>query len=259
MIDYEQNDSQQPKRTRLDKLEVARTAVLFGLGLYFVVIIVTGSLSNYINIRFSWLSYVAAVIFLALGAVAAYDLLRGRRQTTYADLIPMESHYRLSWSVILIVAVPLVLGTLLPSQPLGASAIDGGIATDAVGATNSGTFNLPPLERNILDWLRAFNRSETAAAFDGLPVDVIGFVYREPDFGTTQFMVARFSISCCVADATALGIPVEWPDAPDLRDGVWVRVQGTLQAGEFDGVTLPIIRADDISIVDQPEHPYLYS
>ena len=50
--------------------EWLKTALLLGLGLYFVYIIITGNLTNYINIRFSWLSYVAAIIFLMLGFAA---------------------------------------------------------------------------------------------------------------------------------------------------------------------------------------------
>lgn len=235
-----------------------RTFLLLGLAVYFILLIVTGSLTNYINIRFSWLSYVAAALFTVLGSISAYDLLR-KREEHHHEHDHEHDHAQLSWPVLAIVAVPLILGTLLPSQPLGASAVGGNISTSAIGGESATTLKRNPLDRNILDWLREFNQSATPAAFDGQPVDLTGFVYREPGFGETQFMIARFSISCCVADAFALGIPVDWAEGESLADGEWVRIQGSLLAGDFDGQNMPIIRADSVEIVPQPEHPYLYS
>ncbi len=102
--------------------------------------------------------------------------------------------------------MPLVLGTLIPSQPFGAQAVSGSISTSSVALGDTQTFNVAPEQRNVLDWLRAFNQGDSST-FDGQPADVIGFVYTEPSFDTNQFMVARFAISCCVADATAIGCP----------------------------------------------------
>ena len=47
--------------------ERLKAIVLLGLGLYFVYIIISGSLAHYVNLRFGWLSYVAAALFLLLG------------------------------------------------------------------------------------------------------------------------------------------------------------------------------------------------
>jgi putative membrane protein len=96
------------------------------------------------------------------------------------------------------------------------------------------------------------------SSFNGKQADVIGFVYREPTFGDKQFMVARFTISCCVADAGAIGVPVEWDAAQDFPADTWVRVQGTWEVGEFRGDTVPILQPLTIEKIDQPEHPYLY-
>jgi len=86
---------------------------------------------------------------------------------------------------------------------------------------------------------------------------VIGFVYTEPSFDKNEFMVARFSITCCVADATALGLPVYW-DKPALTQGQWIEVKGTFNQGTFKGTQMPILQADTIDPVTQPAHPYLY-
>ena len=55
-----------------------KTAILLGLGLYFIYNLLSGNLTNYINARFAWLSWVAAPLFLLLGALSAYSLLTRR-------------------------------------------------------------------------------------------------------------------------------------------------------------------------------------
>src|SRR5437762_216000 len=49
-----------------------RSALFFGTGAYFLSLWFTGNLGYYINARFAWLSLIAAVVFLLLGASCAY-------------------------------------------------------------------------------------------------------------------------------------------------------------------------------------------
>ncbi|MCA9907298.1 MAG: TIGR03943 family protein [Anaerolineae bacterium] len=235
-----------------------KTALLLGLGGYFSWIIVTGNFANYINLRFAWLSYVAAAIFLLLGVWSLYGVLRDTGHDHHHDH-DHEHEHGVSWGMLAIIAVPLVIGTLIPSQPLGVEAISGSIAiTNAAAVANVTNFTIDPLERNVLDWLRVFNSVNDYAEINGEPADLIGFVYREATFADDQFMVARYSISCCVADASAMGIPVTWPDTAVLEQGQWVRVQGAFQVASFRDDELPILQAQTVELVEQPEHPYLY-
>ncbi|MBK8020222.1 MAG: TIGR03943 family protein [Chloroflexi bacterium] len=244
-----------------------KAAILLGLGLYFVYNILTGNLTNYINLRFAWLSYVAAALFLIIGLYSIWHLLTAHRkghahehndQHDHDHAHEGHSHGAISWPVLAIVSVPLLLGTLIPSRPLGAEAVSGGVNVSAVESAEVTTLSIPALERNVLDWLRAFNREADMARFDGEPVDVVGFIYREPTFADDQFMVARFTVSCCVADASAIGLAVQSQDTASLEQGSWVRVQGTLHLADFRGERLPVVQAERIDRVDQPEHPYLY-
>lgn len=235
-----------------------KTGILLGLGVYFTVLILSGNLPNYINIRFSWLSYLAAALFLTTGAISAHHLLTAHRGHDHGHGHEGHNHGSLSWGVLAITALPLVLGTLVPSRPLGADAVSGGVNLSTVEGAQVQTLSVPPTERTVLDWLRAFGREADMAAFDGQPVDVIGFIYREPTYGDDQFLVARFTVACCVADANAIGLPVAWPETTALPVGGWVRVQGTLQAGDFTGDRVPIVQAEAVEVVAQPDHPYLY-
>ncbi len=229
-----------------------KTVLLLGLGVYFIVVIGTGSLTNYINERFAWLSYVAAGIFLLLGAHSLYMVLRPEHA--------VGKDRSLSWGALSVIAIPLVLGTLVPSRPLGAESVDRISTSAAINAAGSSIsqFEIDPLNRNVLDWLRVFNSVPDFAELNGQPADLIGFVYSEPTFPEDQFMIARFTVSCCVADASAIGVPAFYADTPTLTQGQWVRVQGAFQVGQFRGDVLPVLQVASIEVVDQPEHPYLY-
>ncbi|MGQ9907394.1 MAG: TIGR03943 family putative permease subunit [Candidatus Flexifilum sp.] len=262
----------QPDVRRIVLLEIVKSALLIGLGAYFTWLIATDKLPNYINYRFAWLSYVAAALFAIMGLVSgwhvyAHHLRRGRADPDHEHDHPDHEHDHadhqhapISWGVLAIIALPLALGTLIPSRPLGAEAV-GSISTLAAGSVQStslAAFQVAPEQRNVLDWLRAFNSAADYNELNGLPVDVVGFVYLEPTFEAGTFMVARFTVSCCVADAAAIGLPVAYADSASLPQGEWVRVRGTMGVGQFRGETLPLVQATSIEVVPQPDHPYLY-
>lgn len=267
----------QPDTRQLVLMEIVKSALLIGLGGYFIWLIAADKLPNYINYRFAWLSYVAAALFVTMGLVSGWHvymhhLRRGHadpnhdQEHGHADHDHAEhdhadhQHAPISWGVLAIIALPLALGTLIPSRPLGAEAV-GSISTLAAGSVQSTAltaFQIAPERRNVLDWLRAFNSAADYNELNGLPVDVTGFVYLEPTFEAGTFMVARFTVSCCVADAAAIGLPVAYADSASLPQGEWVRVRGTMGVGQFRGETLPIVQAVSIEVVPQPDHPYLY-
>jgi uncharacterized repeat protein (TIGR03943 family) len=236
-----------------------KTGLLLGLGAYFIYIIVTGNLTNYINQRFAWLSVVAAGLFVVMGVVSLLDMRRGGAHDHHHEHDHDHAHSRLPWLTLAVVAVPLILGVLIPSRPLASAAV-GSISTNVAASANTQTVTLTsnPLEWNVLDWLRAFHNSGDLTGFNGKQADVVGFVYREASFGKNQFMVSRFTVSCCVADASAIGLPVAWDQAGDFPQDTWVRVKGSLQVGEFRGDSVPILRAASVEKVAQPTHPYLY-
>ncbi len=255
---------------------LVKAIVLALSGLMFYAKISDGTLNFYINQRFAWLSFVAVVLFLMMALTMLYRLL-ARRSTDAAALYNDHSSASIEANLssassghggglsalgLAILALPALMGLLIPARPLGASAISskgiGLLAPDSpqsviqVRRPNTGT-------RNILDWLRDFQReADPVAAFKGQPVDVIGFVYRDARSGKNQFWVSRFAVSCCVADAAALGLLVQTDQATSLKTDTWVRVTGKISTGQFAGETMPAIVPDKIEPVEQPMQPYLY-
>ena len=245
---------------------ILKAAVLGGLGLMFYVKLSGGTLSFYINQRFMWLSFVAVLLLAMLALTMVYRLIEQRAATVephdHDDDHARHAHrHKLAWGGLALLALPMLLGLLAPARPLGASAI----ANRGIGLTAPNSPGSPTIAqraatgpRNILDWLRQFAANADPSAFKGQAVDVVGFVYRDPRNSKEQFWVSRFTISCCVADASAIGLLVQTEQAADLKNDSWVQVTGKLDVGEFAGEQLPVIAPEKITPVDQPQNPYLY-
>jgi putative membrane protein len=243
--------------------EWAKAVVLLAMSVYLAILVLTGNIYNYMNQSLIWLVVVAVVLF---GFMGVWQLILVWRNPMYqhqlSDNLEVShaghNHSRVTWGWLAIAAIPLLFALVFPSTPLGAEAVNGNISLNPVGVGNASAFSRAPQDRNILDWLREFNRINNPASFNDLPVNVLGFVYREPDMPANQFLVARFTVSCCVADAFAIGLPVQLENAQDYETGTWVQVQGNLQAGQFGDETVPIVIPSEITIAEAPNTPYLY-
>jgi putative membrane protein len=94
--------------------------------------------------------------------------------------------------------------------------------------------------------------------FVGKKIEMIGFVYREPDFNENQMVVARFGLSCCVADSSVYGTLTTGDIVKDLADDQWVRVSGTITKTEYNEWTLPYLQVEELELIEQPKQPYIY-
>ena len=240
--------------------------VLAGLGIFFLARIGDGRILLYINQRFVILTLFGALGFLFIAQI----VMRNRPPVESSESEPTgahaaHEHSRYNGFTLWLVALPLLVGLLVPARPLGsAAAAVRGINTASpltfrTGAEAAGAaVALPSTQRSVLDWIRVFKYADDPANYSGQPADVVGFVYRDIRLGEGQFMVARFSLTCCVADAVAIGMLVNWPDELAIPDNVWVRVRGPVSVSHLDGQTVSLIEAESVEEIPQPEQPYLF-
>jgi uncharacterized repeat protein (TIGR03943 family) len=234
------------------------------LGVYLLAQIGDGGILRYIHQRFLVLVLAAALLLLLLAQVVlqARPALGQPEEIDPDGIDPGESdhphEHRRGWHLWLL-ALPLLIGLLVPQRPLGATAAAlRGLATlGAPPASGAGALSLPPDQRDILEWIRALEGVPDSFALNGQPADVIGFVYRDARTPPGRFYAARFGITCCAADAAAFGIEVDWP-ADDLAGDTWVRVRGSVEV--LPGAERPrlLLHAPSVEIVPEPAQPYLF-
>jgi len=241
--------------------------VLAAIGFYLLNLIWSGRLGWYIHTRFLPLTLIGAVGLLWLAqaqmtarppfeAVGLEGEVGGAERQ--AERAAPGSRRRL-----LLLLLPVLLGVVIPAAPLSAAAIERrGVAANAPLRSPTDTqalrFTLAPEDRTILDWLVLFQEDPSFLAFAGQPADVIGFVYSDDRVGEGRFLLSRFAVTCCVADATALGLLVEWPGTAELAKEGWVRVRGTTAVGELEGRSSALVQAASVEAIDRPDQPYLF-
>jgi len=242
----------------------AKALLLLGLALFLYTRLAGGTLYFYINERFAAYTLLA-IVGLVLVAVSYRPFGRRRPDSSrIQDSMPSTHNHRLTFAGGLLVALPILLGVLVPPQPLGAAALSNRevnvtMAASALPAAVRAAAEKRASEKNVLDWLHSFaGAPDAATAFAGEPANVVGFVFRDERFGEDRFMVTRFVVSCCVADANVAGMVVRWPGAAELEADQWVEVRGVLASGQFDGQTVPILAAQSVAPVEVPQQPYLY-
>jgi putative membrane protein len=243
--------------------QLLKTALFLATGIFLYTRITSGVISFYINERFITLTLLAAVAILVVGA--SYWLRPSPPHDHAHDHEHEHDHnhdHGLTWLGLFIIALPLILGWLVPPQPLGAGAIGnrevdiGTLSSVAAPGTNE-NMGLVAGEKNIMDWLNDFQRQELST-FVGQEARVIGFVYRDERFTADTFMIGRFVLSCCVADAAPIGLVVQTADAAQFQNDQWVDVTGHFILGTFAGVEMPVLLTDTIIETEPPAQPYLY-
>jgi putative membrane protein len=99
-----------------------------------------------------------------------------------------------------------------------------------------------------------------AEKFDGKRVTAEGMVYRSVKSGDNTFMLFRFAVVCCAADAMPLSVTVKHTDSEALNNDAWVRVDGIFTIETSNGKQVPSIAADIVQPIPPPppEKRYLF-
>lgn len=194
---------------------------------------------------------VAGVLLVVLGG---YGLLRdpsGHRDGEHGDHADHGDHGgpAVAW----LLAVPLLVLLLIAPPALGSFAAgrQGPVASES----GSGFVELPAAREGAVDLgLRDFVTralQDPERSLDGVPVRVVGFVV--PDGSGEGYLLSRFTVACCAADATAYTTRVAG-DGERPAD-TWVEVTGRWRPGDGD---VPLLEADAVSVVPAPEELYEY-
>jgi len=91
----------------------------------------------------------------------------------------------------------------------------------------------------------------------GKTVTTKGFVYREQNVDQDKIIVARFGITCCVADASVYGI-MATGNVAKLPKDKWIEITGTIEKTNYNGSTVPLIKIQQLSLISAPKQPYVF-
>jgi uncharacterized repeat protein (TIGR03943 family) len=229
---------------RWSPTRVATGVALAAWAAVFWFLMISGRTSLYLSSRTDWVIPVGAII---LTLTAAGRLLSARTDQ------PEPLARRDAWALGL-VALPVVAILALPPASLGSyaasrrSAGGAGIVSSSADVS-SGAITLSDVAASM--WSDETMNSLTGRA--GADVSFVGFVTRREGMPADEFMLTRFLVSCCVADALSVQVRVVGAPPGRFESDQWVKVQGAIYPLGRE-VVVDAARAVP---VPRPDHPYL--
>jgi len=236
--------SRRPHR-RWSPGRIAGASVLGSWAALFWFLLLSGRENLYLSARTSWVVPVGAVLLTAAAL--------GRIATVRVES-PEPLRTREAWVMGLMV-VPVVLIMVLPPVTLGSFSAGKRTAYSGAGfATSVG--NIVTGELTLVDVAAAQTSKEGEQALAkraAEEVDFVGFVTRYADTPAYEFMLTRYVVTCCVADASVAQVRVVNVPPGKFDVNQWVEVKGQIYPLGRE----VIVNASDITNVAQPERPYL--
>jgi uncharacterized repeat protein (TIGR03943 family) len=199
----------------------------------------------FVSSRTFWVIPLGAIV-LSAAAIGRLVTARVRRPEPLAA--------KTLWWVGLVI-VPVIVILVQPPTALGSyaasrrSASAGGVVVASGEEISQGPLELVDVAASA--WSRDAMRALVRRA--GSQVDFVGFVTRSPSQPEDEFVLTRFIISCCVADALSVQVRVVGVPPGEFAEDQWVRVRGTFYPVGDD----ILVDASDVTSVPRPSHPYL--
>jgi putative membrane protein len=236
-------------------VRLVRAALLLGTAALIGKLLVSGQLALYMSPAMHPLTALAGAAVAALGLA---ELWRARAKPTGRSHGTVDQLLTAA-----VVALPLVAGLALAPKALDSSALGGGdaarlaLAWGGRGGPVAGAMPAPPTEP--VDDFPALLRYLRQAGEGGVgqPVRALGIVARSPSLAANEFVLLRYAMVHCVADAQPVALVVTAPADGGWATDQWVEIDGTLGALEHDGERLVSIAAARITPADEPSEPYL--
>lgn len=228
---------------RLD-VRTGRVVVLIGWTAFLIWLQVAGQVPRYLGPRTAWIVPVGAAA-LGLSALAyllfTTDSPSARRPLRRRDGLGLAAV--MAPALVALCMSDATLGSLAAANKLGGRGID---VSRLAGSLRKGS--------GKIDFLLVRGADEDARLArergiePGAAVELKGFVYKTG----SPLRLARFYITCCVADSVAIDVPVYGLSTAYKRD-TWLQVTGVLARRNGH---LAVVGAQAERIA-HPKHPYL--
>ncbi|MDQ0199786.1 TIGR03943 family putative permease subunit [Neobacillus ginsengisoli] len=92
--------------------------------------------------------------------------------------------------------------------------------------------------------------------FIGKEIELKGFVYKQ-GVPKNQIVIARFGVTCCVADSDIVGM-LSSGSVSNVIEDEWVKVDGIIEKSTYQGSVLPSLKIVKIEKVPRLRDPYVY-
>lgn len=226
----------------------------------------TGKLSLLIHPKYTWLVIAGGISLLIISSCKALTLLPQLFQRR-KNAIPVQTTQHLSlfppgWSSTLLLLTAILGFVVTPRAFASQTAIQRGVG-DAITLTRAQPqafrASSDSKSRSLIEWVRTLNVYPEPDAYTGQKVKVQGFVIHDPKLPEEYFLLSRFVITCCAADAYPVSLPVKLKESRnDYPVDTWLEIEGQMITTELAGKRQLTIQPKSIQKIPEPKNPYDY-
>ena len=227
---------------RVSPVRVATAVALAAWAGLFWFLLVSGRTSLYLSSRTAWVVPTGAIILTA-AAIGRLLTVRTHRREHLSARTSWALGYIVLPAVMVLALPPTALGSYAASRRSLSAGFAGGPALEAgdrvtLAAVAAGVWS-DEAHRALVD------RAGSRVTFEGI-------VTRREGSPADEFVLTRFIVSCCVADALSVQVRVVGAP-PGFEEDQWVRVSGTFYPVGREVV----VDAGSVRPIPQPDDPYL--
>ncbi|HFJ9450761.1 TIGR03943 family protein [Bacillus anthracis] len=272
-----------------------RGIILIGLAMLLFKLLVTGNIYNFIAPKMIKFTYIAFVVILFLGSLQVWRDGR-EKQDDYnccKHHTALKSGMK-SFFVYVLFVVPIISAFLFGSvtidgslagkrgmnQSVQARSMEKnekeGIRANSDWKERDETSNLKVTEqveeqlaKSMLgqreiqvedkDYVQTMSIiGQDVKGFKGKEITFSGFIYNDKDVMGNKAVVARYGITCCIADASVWGMIVTGQNVEKLPEETWVKVTGILDKMTYKRTLFPLVKISKVEKINKPTDPYVY-
>ncbi|MED1091608.1 TIGR03943 family putative permease subunit [Bacillus paramycoides] len=94
--------------------------------------------------------------------------------------------------------------------------------------------------------------------FKGKEITFSGSIYNDKDVTGSKAVVARYGITCCIADASVWGMIVTGGNVEKIPEETWVKITGLLDKTTYKSTLFPLVKVSKVEKINKPTDPYVY-
>lgn len=261
---------------------------------------VSGKLDQYINVHYRYLAILSMILSALLALVQLYLWVKNGKaeeETHEHDHDHDHDHglskpYQRGIAYVLL-ALPVIVGTLFPTVSLDTTIVDAKgfnfpVSKESVGDPEMQTQYLKPdtsIYFNKSDYLdqmselkEKYRDKQTIEIIDenylevmeliynypsefiGKKISYEGFVYQTPNDSNADVFLFRFGIIHCVADSGVFGLLTHMPEGVTVKNDEWYKIEGTIQSDYYQPFKreIPSVVVTNAEKVAAPKNQYVY-
>jgi putative membrane protein len=258
----------------------------------------TGDISKYINMQYSYLSVMAGYALLILAIVHLVMMIKDNPQKSDCDHHDHHHSKEDKWYKKLVVYpiffFPIISGLFLPIATLDSNIVKakgfhfpiydegkgdpfmqqqflrpdtsvyyGKEAYDSLINNEKKKYvNLNTIELNDKNYLKGMETIYNFPGdFLGKEVEFKGFAFNDPETkNKSQIFVFRFGVIHCIADSGVFGMLVQLPDGIKLKNDQWIIVKGKISSIYYQPfkTNIPYLQVEDMKNTSAPKEQYVY-